>query len=100
MTMTVVLILALAALVWTLIPKPLGKGYRVLGRFKGRTLTYNDVAIAELQLRGGHWHVEHPAYPFPEKRVFLTRNGAVSGAIRAHRRAQDQRVAQDPVISR
>lgn len=87
--MTFVLIAILAALVWMLAPKPLPKGYRVRGRFKGRAVTFNGTVVAEIQLRGGRWHVESPYYPFDQRSLFHTRNGAVRGAIEAHRRARD-----------
>ncbi len=89
--MTFVLISILAVLVWMLAPKPLPKGYRVQGRFKSRAVTFGGAVIADLQLRGWRWHVENPTYPFDRKRVFHTRNGAVHGAIEAHRRNERAR---------
>jgi hypothetical protein len=84
--MSILLISLLAALLWVIAPKPLAKGYRVQGRFKDRAVTYDGTVIAELRLKGAHWHIENPVYSIAHQRVFYTRNGAIQGAVKTHRR--------------
>jgi hypothetical protein len=90
---TLLLLVGLTGLIWTLIPARLAEGYAVQGRFKARTIAFGGTEFAKLRLKKGRWHVDGPAYPFAHKRSFLTWKGAIKQAIEDHTRARRLGVA-------